>query len=151
MRYRVFWTAEVEAATPKEAAAQAAELLKEPQQRLHVKIGPADPGEWFKLADVASDEPSIRKRLAALGFQYSMTGGNCTAYIQKLPNGSEAWITDFDGNAPISLDEMCAFCGYPADDQGPLQDNIPWLIWEGPLRDALAMLEPKEDAHGKTA
>ena len=41
-----------------------------------------------------NDDQPITSRLAALGFNITPTGGNCTAYFRKRPDGSVVFITN---------------------------------------------------------
>lgn len=85
--------------------------------------------------------PPITEQFERHGFHFANTGGNCTAFIRVLPDGSEFWvICAADAYVPEESDEeiVVGFC--PADPDGEAQEE--WTDeWRGTAGEYLALLD----------
>lgn len=88
---------------------------------------------------------SIDSKLESFGFHFGRTGGDCTAYIKTLPDGSEVYITLVEGEdtpdleAPDSIDDRVMIGAQPMRSDGNIHEEYVWW-WVGRLGDFLDML-----------
>ncbi len=88
--------------------------------------------------------PPISDLFARHGFRFANTGGNCTAFIRVLPNGSEIWvICDSDAFVPEEMDEQIVVGFCPVGPNGEAQEG--WTTeWHGTAGEYLALLDAGE-------
>lgn len=81
----------------------------------------------------------VHSRLAAHGYAFGHTGGNCTAFIRVCPDGSEIWVTLADGDgypdpsAPEDLDDCIVVGTYPVGDDGQPVEAVRATTGTAPL------------------
>lgn len=79
---------------------------------------------------------TVHQALAPFGFDYTNTGGSCTAYTAELSDGVTAHLTAHDApDAPVTMRQRCDLAVYAS-----LTDKTVFLATDVPLADIAARL-----------
>ena len=70
---------------------------------------------------MTTPEPSCQAAFERAGFKLEKTGGGCSAWVMRLRNGRETWVS-CDLNAPNALTDPCHIATYARGENGSVSE-----------------------------